>query len=883
MDCGPASLKCLLEGHGIRASYGRLREACQTEVDGTSIDTMEDAAVQLGLDATQIVVPVDHVLLPGASILPALIVVRLPNNVTHFVVAWRTHGPFVQVMDPAVGRRWLTRRKFLSELYVHETKVPSHAWREWAGSPDTLAAIARRLAASGIKGAAVTSILTDAAKDPGWRALATADAAGRMTAALVRSNGISRGMEATQLFERVFGRALEQGLRDPTDLTAPRIVPRAYWSAWPADPDSEGQEQIALRGAVAITVGGLRAEPQKAPLPPELVRALEEPPVRPWRTLLGFLSREGLLAPGTLVMALAVATLGVVGEALLFRGLFSIGTHLALGGQRALAAAALAGLVGLLLLLEFPIAASSLRFGRRLETRLRMAFLEKIPRLGDRYFQSRPASDMAERSHSIHQIRLLPDLSVQALRNLFELILTTAGIAWIDPASAPIAALSMILALALPFLSQPVLRERDLRLRTHTGALGRFYLDAFLGLVAVRTHGAEPAMRREHEGLLVEWARAGLGLQRAAVLTEGLQLFAGFGLAALLLLGRLGRGGDPGGALLIAYWALNLPVLGQELAHAAWQYPTHRNLMLRLIEPLGSLEDDGTGSSGTSFDRKRKPVERSENRSGVAVALDAVDVRAAGHFILQGVTTAIAPGEHVAVVGASGAGKSTLVGLLLGWHRPASGQLTIDCEPLDGPRLDRLRRETAWVDPSVHLWNRSLLANLTYGQHASNGIGAAIDAADLTSLLEHLPEGLQTPLGEGGGSISGGEGQRVRLARAVLRPDARLVILDEPFRGLERERRRELLKRARTIWKDATMICVTHDVNETLAFGRVLVVSDGRVVEDGAPAAVASQPGSRYRAMLDADRAVREQLWGKASWRTLIMNRGRLTEAGDLS
>jgi len=183
----------------------------------------------------------------------------------------------------------------------------------------------------------------------------------------------------------------------------------------------------------------------------------------------------------------------------------------------------------------------------------------------------------------------------------------------------------------------------------------------------------------------------------------------------------------------------------------------------------------------------------------------------------------------------------------------------------------------------VHLWNRSLLANLTYGQHASNGIGAAIDAADLTGLLEHLPEGLQTPLGEGGGSISGGEGQRVRLARAVLRPDARLVILDEPFRGLERERRRELLKRARTIWKDATMICVTHDVNETLAFGRVLVVSDGRVVEDGAPAAVASQPGSKYRAMLDADRAVREQLWGKASWRTLIMNRGRLTEVGDPS
>ena len=96
-------------------------------------------------------------------------------------------------------------------------------------------------------------------------------------------------------------------------------------------------------------------------------------------------------------------------------------------------------------------------------------------------------------------------------------------------------------------------------------------------------------MRREHEGLLVEWARAGIGLQRAVVVIEGVQLLTGFGLAAWLLFNRLGRGGEPGAALLIAYWALNLPILGQELAHAAWQYPGHRNVTLRLLEPLGAL------------------------------------------------------------------------------------------------------------------------------------------------------------------------------------------------------------------------------------------------------------------------------------------------------
>src|SRR5438552_2113608 len=73
MDCGPATLKCLLEGYGIYASYGRLREACQTDVDGTSIDTMEELAGQLGLAAEQIMLPVDHLLLAESEALPAIV------------------------------------------------------------------------------------------------------------------------------------------------------------------------------------------------------------------------------------------------------------------------------------------------------------------------------------------------------------------------------------------------------------------------------------------------------------------------------------------------------------------------------------------------------------------------------------------------------------------------------------------------------------------------------------------------------------------------------------------------------------------------------------------------------------------------------------------
>ena len=93
MDCGPAALSCLLDGFGIATSYGRLREACQTDIDGTSIDTLEQVADALGLPAEQVMIPLDHVLLPQAATLPAIAVVRQADGSTHFLVVWRRHGP----------------------------------------------------------------------------------------------------------------------------------------------------------------------------------------------------------------------------------------------------------------------------------------------------------------------------------------------------------------------------------------------------------------------------------------------------------------------------------------------------------------------------------------------------------------------------------------------------------------------------------------------------------------------------------------------------------------------------------------------------------------------------------------------------------------------
>src|SRR5262249_23217057 len=162
-----------------------------------------------------------------------------------------------------------------------------------------------------------------------------------------------------------------------------------------------------------------------------------------------------------------------------------------------------------------------------------------------------------------------------------------------------------------------------------------------------------------------------------------------------------------------------------------------------------------------------------------------------------------------------------------------AGHILVDGEPLDAVRLDRLRGETAWLDPAIQLWNRTLYLNLLYGStgESERTLGQVLQDADLYHVLPRLPDGLQTPLGDGGGLVSGGEGQRVRFGRALVRGRVRLAILDEPFRGLDREKRRELLQCARRAWRDATLLCVTHDVGETLDFERVLVIEGGRIVE----------------------------------------------------
>ncbi len=257
-----------------------------------------------------------------------------------------------------------------------------------------------------------------------------------------------------------------------------------------------------------------------------LEAARDEAPARPALELWQRIREDGLLTPAALIAGLFGATSAIVIEALLFRSLLELAPLFGLSEYRTGIIGALLAFMLFALVVDYAAVTGELRLGRRLETRLRVAFQEKIPRLGDRYFHSRLTSDMAERNHSIHLLRTLPVLAGQILRASFEIVLTTAAIVWLVPSTAPIV---LAASLLIPLFAQPVFLERDLRVRSHVGGLSSFYLDALLGLVPLRVHGAQAAIRTQHESLLVEWARARLGLQRAAVGLKGHSLSSAMG------------------------------------------------------------------------------------------------------------------------------------------------------------------------------------------------------------------------------------------------------------------------------------------------------------------------------------------------------------------
>lgn len=241
------------------------------------------------------------------------------------------------------------------------------------------------------------------------------------------------------------------------------------------------------------------------------------------------------------------------------------------------------------------------------------------------------------------------------------------------------------------------------------------------------------------------------------------------------------------------------------------------------------------------------------------ISLEGIRLRYPGRddYALGGIDLHVAAGETVALVGRSGSGKSSLVALLARFLHPDSGQVRIDGVPLDAYSLIALRRQLALVSQQIVLFNDSVARNIAYGDLRRSSraeIEAAARAAHAWEFIEALPQGLDTTIGERGAALSGGQRQRLAIARALLK-NAPILILDEATSALDNTSERQVQQALRSAMSGRTTIVIAHRLSTVEQADRIVVMDEGRIVEQGSHAELLARGGmyaQLYRSREDA-------------------------------
>ena len=259
--------------------------------------------------------------------------------------------------------------------------------------------------------------------------------------------------------------------------------------------------------------------------------------------------------------------------------------------------------------------------------------------------------------------------------------------------------------------------------------------------------------------------------------------------------------------------------------HAGMQGQSAADRIFEILDQVPLEEEDSQESKITDLSLPIKKI----TLEGVSFTYPGENKPA-----LQDLTLKIKAGEQIALVGKSGSGKSTLASLLLGFFPPSSGNIQINDQNLERVDLKEWREQIAWVPQAPALFQDTIAANIRLARPDADlsAVAAAASAAHLTEFIESLPEGYETLIGEDGARLSGGQAQRLALARAFLK-DAPILLLDEPTSQLDPDTESHLADATHQLIKDRTSITIAHRLNTVFQADRILVLNEGRLVEAG--------------------------------------------------
>jgi ATP-binding cassette subfamily C protein CydD len=215
---------------------------------------------------------------------------------------------------------------------------------------------------------------------------------------------------------------------------------------------------------------------------------------------------------------------------------------------------------------------------------------------------------------------------------------------------------------------------------------------------------------------------------------------------------------------------------------------------------------------------------------------------------LRGINFDLRSGEQVVLVGGSGAGKTTTLNLLLGFLRPDDGRILVNDNNLNELSLESWREHIAWIGQRPVLFHGTIRDNILLGcpQATNKQIQQAAGQARVLEFTMHLPDGLETRVGELGAGISRGQAQRVALARAFLK-DAPILLLDEPTAGLDSENESLVMDAVDGLAIGRTVLTLTHRLTNIRHADRILVLENGHVAEQGNYSELMAAGGMFYR------------------------------------
>ncbi len=270
-----------------------------------------------------------------------------------------------------------------------------------------------------------------------------------------------------------------------------------------------------------------------------------------------------------------------------------------------------------------------------------------------------------------------------------------------------------------------------------------------------------------------------------------------------------------------------------------------------ILEPLSNSSWDIGGSVPTSTGSARTDSGVSQSVHSPAepggAAIEFADVSfdyGREGFGLDRVSFRVEPGSFIGIVGPSGGGKSTIIDLLLRFYEPHSGAIHVDGGDITSLPLPHLRGMIGLVPQDAFLWNDSIYANLVYPDRElpREAVTEAATAAQLHDFVESLPEGYDTRVGERGVALSGGERQRLALCRAILE-QPRILLLDEATSALDALTDQKVRAALETARRGRTTMVVAHRLITVLHADTILVLDQGRLVQEGSPQALLAQPG----------------------------------------